>query len=99
MREDAMRRISEAEEDMGTLPIEIPEQLEKSQEDGDGAAYAGSRNAAGEKEGFGIINMWNESVYVGYWRAGKANGKGWFFLAEGDIYKGDWLDDKAHGQG
>ena len=38
-------------------------------------------------------------MYVGYWKAGMAHGKGWFFHGDGDINKGDWVEGKMNGQG
>ena len=98
--EDATRRIAEVEGQIGGLPFAVADQVQKDPtEDGEGAVYAGFRNEAGEKWGFGI-KLWSDGgLYVGNWRGNKANGKGWFFLAEGDVYKGDWIDDKMNGQG
>ena len=39
------------------------------------------------------------SMYEGWWRDNKANGKGRLIHADGDIYDGNWKDDKAHGYG
>lgn len=39
------------------------------------------------------------SVYEGYWKNDKANGRGRLIHADKDIYVGDWLEDKAHGYG
>ena len=42
------------------------------------------------------IQLWNDgSIYVGYWRNDKANGKGRLIHADGDVYEGDWVSDKA----
>ena len=60
-------------------------------DDGDSTLYAGSLNRKGEKEGFGIKSWPDGSIYVGMWKAGEADGKGWFFMESGDIYKGDWI--------
>ena len=68
-------------------------------DDGDGATYAGQKNAKGEKEGFGIKNYPNGAVYFGLWKAGKAHGQGWFFHDDGDVYKGDWADGQQNGKG
>ena len=33
------------------------------------------------------------------WKRGKANGNGWYFLANGDVYKGEMKDGKYCGHG
>jgi hypothetical protein len=38
-------------------------------------------------------------MYEGYWKNGKANGKGRLIHADGDVYLGLWKDDKADGFG
>lgn len=44
--------------------------------------------------------MWTDgSIYDGYWKNDKANGRGRLIHADGDIYDGYWKDDKAHGFG
>ena len=66
-------------------------------DDGEGATYAGEKNEAGEKEGFGIRNYPDGGLYIGYWKNGQAHGKGWFFHADGVVYKGDWVEGKMNG--
>jgi hypothetical protein len=39
------------------------------------------------------------SIYEGYWKNDKANGRGRLIHADKDIYEGEWQDDKAHGYG
>ena len=51
------------------------------------------------KHGRGI-QIWQDGAkYLGYWKDGKANGKGKFYHADGDIYEGNWSDDKPNGYG
>ena len=96
-----MKRIADLEEDMGTLEFDqIPEEKDlQPKDDGAGTTYAGEKNAKGEKEGFGIANYANGSLYFGLWKAGKAHGKGWFFHDDGDVYKGDWAEGQQNGEG
>ena len=70
----------------------------KGIEDGYGF-YAGSFNAQKQKEGFGIKWWRDGGMHIGMWKAGKANGKSWFFTGDGDAYRGDVVDDKLHGHG
>ena len=39
------------------------------------------------------------STYDGEYRAGRMNGRGAYFDADGDRYDGEWLDGDEHGQG
>ena len=44
--------------------------------------------------------MWDDfSLYDGYWKDNKANGRGRLIHPNGDAYEGEWKDDKAHGKG
>lgn len=60
----------------------------------------------GLPHGFGI-HIWLDTKgnkqlrnrYVGNWSAGKRNGQGEFYYANGSKYKGDWVDDLKEGQG
>jgi hypothetical protein len=46
------------------------------------------------------MQIWPDgSMYEGYWKNGKANGKGRLIHADGDVYVGLWKDDKADGFG
>lgn len=74
--QEAMERIADVEEDMGTLEFDrIPEEKDlQPTDDGAGTTYAGQKNAKGEKEGFGIKNYPKGALYFGLWKAGKASG-------------------------
>jgi hypothetical protein len=51
------------------------------------------------KHGRGI-QIWPDGAkYIGYWKEGKASGKGKLYHADGDIYEGNWSDDKPNGYG
>ena len=53
--EEARKRISEVEGEIGSLPFEVTDQVWKEPcDDGEGCVYAGFKNEAGEKWGFGI---------------------------------------------
>ena len=54
---------------------------------------------SGIRQGQGIQIWPDGSMYEGWWRDNKANGKGRLIHADGDIYDGYWKDDKAHGFG
>ena len=46
------------------------------------------------------MQIWPDgSLYEGYWKDAKANGKGRLIHADGDVYVGTWRDDKADGFG
>ena len=46
------------------------------------------------------IQLWQDfSKFSGYWKKGRACGKGKLIHADGDIYEGDWKDDKPSGYG
>jgi hypothetical protein len=64
-----------------------------------GAEYTGEWNQEKQKEGKGVQTWVDGSIYEGYWRKDKANGRGRLIHADGDVYTGDWKDDKAHGYG
>jgi len=64
------------------------------------AKYKGQwSKSSNMRHGYGV-QVWSDgSMYQGYWKNDKANGKGRLIHADGDIYEGDWKDDKAHGKG
>lgn len=49
------------------------------------------------RDGEGIQTWADGSLYEGYWKNDKANGRGRLIHADGDVYEGEWKDDKAHG--
>lgn len=51
------------------------------------------------REGQGLQTWLDGSMYEGWWKSNKANGRGRLIHADGDVYAGDWLNDKAHGIG
>ena len=64
-----------------------------------GAAYSGQSDRFGKKCGFGFQVWPDGSIYEGYWKNDKANGRGRLIHADSDVYEGLWVDDKAHGYG
>ena len=50
-----------------------------------GAEYTGQWDEAGHKEGRGVQVWVDGSMYEGYWKNDKANGKGRLIHADGDI--------------
>ena len=64
-----------------------------------GQIFAGEWNIKNQRHGKGL-QSWNDgSMYEGYWKNDKANGRGRLIHANGDVYEGEWLNDKAHGKG
>ena len=51
------------------------------------------------QHGRGIKFWLDGTIFIGYWRNGKACGKGIIYHFDGDIYEGDWLNDKPNGYG
>ena len=64
--DDALKRISEVVEKIGELPFNVEEQDQvEPEDDGDGSIYSGSKNEAGQKEGFGIKLYSDGGLFVG----------------------------------
>ena len=61
--------------------------------------YIGQLDESDQKNGFGIKIYGDDTVYEGYWKAGKRHGRGRKSYVDGNIYNGDWVDDKKHGWG
>jgi hypothetical protein len=51
------------------------------------------------KKDFGHQYWPDGSLYEGFWKADRANGRGRLIHSDGDVYEGDWVDDKAEGHG
>lgn len=61
---------------------------------GDKTLYEGQWNVkTGERDGCGVLLWPDGSMYEGYWRRNKANGRGRIIHADKDIYIGEWRDD------
>ena len=66
----------------------------------DGRKYLGEWIVGTEiREGRGITECADGSLYEGWFLGDKANGKGRKIDADGDVYDGFWKDDKAQGYG
>lgn len=50
------------------------------------------------REGFGILQGADKSVYEGMWVNDKKHGPGELTLANGDTFKGNWVNDELHGE-
>ncbi|TNV83491.1 hypothetical protein FGO68_gene3019 [Halteria grandinella] len=88
--------------DFGEEPTNIARQRENRQltQLENGARYQGEWNSnLNVREGQGYQVWPDGSLYEGWWKDDKANGKGRLIHADGDIYDGYWKDDKAHGFG
>ena len=48
-----------------------------------------------ERNGRGVQQWKDGSVYEGYWRNNLAYGFGRLIHADGDVYVGEWQDDRA----
>jgi len=51
------------------------------------------------KDGIGIYQYKDGSVYDGKWERGKRHGQGIYKYSDGTFYEGEWKDDKQHGKG
>jgi len=61
--------------------------------------YEGEYNAAGEREGRGVMRFANGNVYDGEWKAGKREGRGVMRFADGEVYDGEWKAGLPEGRG
>lgn len=52
-----------------------------------------------ERSGRGIQIRSDKSIYLGYWKNDKPNGKGKLIYHKGDYYEGDFVDGKIEGFG
>ena len=59
----------------------------------------GERNAAGEREGFGVMVFVSGDMYEGQWRAGRPEGEGTYHYATGNRYEGQFVAGKREGKG
>lgn len=66
----------------------------------DGSKYKGCWLRGMEtRQGQGVMTWPDGSVYEGYWKDNKPDGKGRMVSSKGDIYDGQWLNGMASGQG
>ena len=59
----------------------------------------GDRNAAGEREGVGVMVYASGDMYEGQWRAGRREGLGTFHFATGSKYVGQFVAGEYEGEG
>ena len=59
----------------------------------------GDRNAAGEREGVGVMVYASGDMYEGQWRAGRPEGEGMDDGADGSRYEGQYVAGKMEGKG
>ncbi|CAE7457038.1 Morn1 [Symbiodinium natans] len=62
------------------------------------SVYKGLRNAAGLREGWGVLNQKDGSTYAGQWVSGKRHGVG-TLVFDGGIFEGQWARGEASGSG
>lgn len=62
------------------------------------SVYKGLRNAAGLREGWGVLNQNDGSTYAGQWVSGKRHGVG-TLVFDGGIFEGQWVRGEASGSG
>jgi len=62
------------------------------------SVYKGLRNAAGLREGWGVLNQNDGSTYAGQWVSGKRHGVGTLVFDSG-IFEGQWVRGEASGSG
>ena len=61
--------------------------------------YEGEYNAAGEREGRGVMRYADGNFYDGEWKAGLFEGRGVMRFASGNVYDGEYKADKREGRG
>jgi len=61
--------------------------------------YEGEWNAAGVREGRGVMRYVNGNVYDGEWKAGNPWGRGVLRYANGDVYDGEFKAGLREGRG
>lgn len=61
--------------------------------------YEGDYNAAGEREGQGVLRFKLGDVYQGEWKADQLNGRGTEHIAGGDVYEGEFKNTARDGHG
>ena len=61
--------------------------------------YKGEYNAAGEREGRGVMRYADGDVYDGEFKADEKEGRGVFRWASGDVYEGEFKAGKIEGRG
>ncbi|CAJ1330357.1 unnamed protein product, partial [Effrenium voratum] len=64
----------------------------------DAAPYTGGRDAAGGREGWGMLNQKDGTTYAGQWVSGRRHGVG-TLMFEGGIFEGQWARGEATGSG
>jgi len=63
------------------------------------AVYQGPKNAAGEREGEGVMRFASGAAYDGEWRANMREGHGEMLYAGNEIYVGEWRTNQRSGKG
>lgn len=61
-------------------------------------SYSGFRNAAGEREGYGVLRSGDGTVYTGQWASGRRHGHGTLFFS-GGVFEGQWVRGQSQGRG
>ena len=64
-----------------------------------GSTWSGQQNAAGQREGRGILRTASGNVFEGTFRAGQMEGRGTCRFFNGDVYEGDHKADQMEGPG
>jgi len=65
----------------------------------DGLIYCGSYDHHFLPQGHGKMMYPDGSLYLGFWKAGKRHGYGFYVGANRDYYSGPWYEDVKHGIG
>lgn len=63
-----------------------------------GSSYRGVRDAAGVRDGWGMLNQKDGTTYAGQWASGKRHGAG-TLMFDGGIFEGQWARGEATGSG
>lgn len=63
-----------------------------------GSSYRGVKDAAGVRDGWGMLNQKDGTTYAGQWVSGKRHGAG-TLMFDGGIFEGQWARGEASGSG
>ena len=81
------------------FPLEKGRIFKNKQTCADGKKYEGHWSKEGMRDGYGILNNGDGTLYEGYWQDNKFHGKGRHIDIDGGVYEGDWIGGKKEGQG
>ena len=81
------------------FPLMLVRVFKNKQTCADGKKYEGHWSKDGMRDGYGVMNNGDGTLYEGYWQDNKFHGKGRHIDIDGGVYEGDWIGGHKEGHG